>query len=416
MKSAQLSLISKTMCIRYGELLKAVHWTCLSILAHSTTFRDAAETFDTKSWDVLAQCIDDNCVSLRVFGKSRGVDYTTSPARTSKYIPLQCHLETLTLLESDQEVRAGDKHAFVIDEEILVLNRTRYRGQLQIDIPTNIYNEKDFDVGYRPWFWPKEKPYPQDPTLRSPMEGICACCSSRDICDCDPRTHPSITRPLVEIYDYKAKGKGVRALQSIRKGDLLIEYVGEIRSHDYIDDPIYGFSLTLMDPNCRHRIGTLSPKIHGNWTRFMNHSCKPGTRFVQHVIGNRIRVMVVAVKDIAWGEEVTVHYGWAYWSMGKMCLCGEDNCVSVWRIEVEEALVSDDENEDEDRDWSTEEGGGEDASSNGSEESEADADHQADGDKGDSKGADSKVASSEDETSKAKSAFEARWATTIFRF
>ena len=40
----------------------------------------------------------------------------------------------------------------------------------------------------------------------------------------------------------------------------------------------------------------ISAKKVGNWTRFINHSCRAST-----TVGDRVRIMVVARRDVVWG-------------------------------------------------------------------------------------------------------------------
>lgn len=68
----------------------------------------------------------------------------------------------------------------------------------------------------------------------------------------------------------------------------------------------------------------------GNWTRFINHSCKPHCEFRMRRVG-KVRIMVVeVVRRIREGAEVTVDYGPEYYGRrtGKWCECGEGRCVS----------------------------------------------------------------------------------------
>ena len=118
---------------------------------------------------------------------------------------------------------------------------------------------------------------------------------------------------------------------------MLAEYVGELRPALYRSDPVYGFEITPLGGKTHEAITMISAKKVGNWMRFINHSCRASTTFEQVVVGDRARIMVVACREIGWGEEVTVNYGGVYWSEGRRCMCGEEGCCSRrWEEEKEE--------------------------------------------------------------------------------
>ncbi|MGD1065502.1 MAG: SET domain-containing protein-lysine N-methyltransferase, partial [Vulcanimicrobiaceae bacterium] len=60
----------------------------------------------------------------------------------------------------------------------------------------------------------------------------------------------------------------------------------------------------------------------GNGTHYINHSCRPNA-FMQ-TFGKRL--LVLALRDIRPGEEITVDYVATYHSDGKRCSCGVRGC------------------------------------------------------------------------------------------
>ncbi|HEY4439362.1 MAG TPA: SET domain-containing protein-lysine N-methyltransferase [Candidatus Elarobacter sp.] len=60
----------------------------------------------------------------------------------------------------------------------------------------------------------------------------------------------------------------------------------------------------------------------GNGTHYINHSCRP-TAFMQ-TIGKKL--IVLAMRDIAPGEEITVDYVATYHSDRKRCTCNAPGC------------------------------------------------------------------------------------------
>jgi hypothetical protein len=62
----------------------------------------------------------------------------------------------------------------------------------------------------------------------------------------------------------------------------------------------------------------------------MNHSCRGATEFVYSFVGDKKLPLVIAARDIQFGEEITVDYGADYWKdIPYACACGEDRC-KLW--------------------------------------------------------------------------------------
>jgi len=109
-------------------------------------------------------------------------------------------------------------------------------------------------------------------------------------------------------------GLGLFAKVPMKKGDCIIEYVGEV-----IDDAEAnrraGRYLFQTSKN-RHIDGT----TRSNTARYINHSCKPNCE-VDIIRG---RVFVYAKRNIAVGEELCYDYGEEYWEehiKPKGCAC-----------------------------------------------------------------------------------------------
>ena len=101
-------------------------------------------------------------------------------------------------------------------------------------------------------------------------------------------------------------GQGVFALQRIRKGTRIIEYVGDRISHaranrrydDHDENDNHTF-LFAVDRNV-----VIDATVDGNDSRFINHSCDPNC---ESNIENR-RVFVDAIRTIEPGEELNYDY------------------------------------------------------------------------------------------------------------
>ncbi|GAA5936590.1 uncharacterized protein JCM15063_001931 [Sporobolomyces koalae] len=110
------------------------------------------------------------------------------------------------------------------------------------------------------------------------------------------------------------RGFGLKTMVPIRKGELVIEYRGEIISrdesyrrvlNDYKDRSDYYFleydTFEVIDAGLR-----------GNSARFINHSCGPNCEVVRWRLANidEYQVGIFAKRDIHKGEELTYNYGW----------------------------------------------------------------------------------------------------------
>lgn len=134
-----------------------------------------------------------------------------------------------------------------------------------------------------------------------------------------------------EIRDSVIAGKGAFALRPIKKGERLIEYVGERITHAeadrrYDDDSMDEHHTFLFTVSTRT---VIDATVDGNDSRYINHSCDPNC---EAEIGNG-RVWISAIADIAVGEEL--HYDYGYERSGDetaedearyKCLCGTAKC------------------------------------------------------------------------------------------
>jgi SET domain len=143
-------------------------------------------------------------------------------------------------------------------------------------------------------------------------------------------------------------------LKAFQAGEIMAEYVGEIYLEYVIkkdgkncvslypnnDGVSYKFRQALEDRVEKRRKSTspdnesksmiIDPAIKGNWTRYMNHSCRGATEFVYSFVGDKKLPLVIATRDIQFGEEITVDYGADYWKdIPYACACGEDRC-KLW--------------------------------------------------------------------------------------
>jgi len=144
----------------------------------------------------------------------------------------------------------------------------------------------------------------------------------------------STSRPapsrLIQRRRSRISGTGVFARVVIPAGTSIIEYRGEritkAESHRREAERLrrlqrgQACSTFIFYLNKRY---DLDGRRGGNISRFINHSCDPNCRAEQH----RGRIWIVALRDIAAGEEISFDYGFplAIWA-GNPCLCGTRRC------------------------------------------------------------------------------------------
>ena len=137
--------------------------------------------------------------------------------------------------------------------------------------------------------------------------------------------------PSLECFrTVEGRGWGLRSSETIKKGQFVIEYVGElITMEEYRNrmaaDQLAGqenyYYLTID----RDRMIDAGPK--GNLARFMNHSCDPNCITQKWTVNGDTRVGLFAIKDVGPGTELTFNY--QFETVGddkKKCMCGAANC------------------------------------------------------------------------------------------
>lgn len=125
-------------------------------------------------------------------------------------------------------------------------------------------------------------------------------------------------------------GWGLRTTQDIKKGEFVIEYVGELideaecnrRMEIKMDKGDTTFYFLTID---KERIIDAGPAA--NHARFMNHSCQPNCETQKWVVNGQTKVGLFAVCDIPAGSELTFNYNLDCRGNEKMqCRCNSDNC------------------------------------------------------------------------------------------
>jgi SET domain-containing protein len=117
---------------------------------------------------------------------------------------------------------------------------------------------------------------------------------------------PRRRTPLFEVRHSPIHGFGVFATRRIRKGTMVIEYLGDRVSHAQADARYED-----KDPNDNHTfLFTVDAKtvidagVNGNEARYINHGCDPNCESTTV----KKRIFIAAIRTIQPGEELSYDY------------------------------------------------------------------------------------------------------------
>lgn len=97
-------------------------------------------------------------------------------------------------------------------------------------------------------------------------------------------------------------GLGLFAGEDIKKGELIIEYIGNILNKEESDK--VASNQYLFEVNRNH---TIDGSVRWNIARYCNHACEEAANAESEIKSKR--VLVRATKDIKNGEEIVYDYG-----------------------------------------------------------------------------------------------------------
>ncbi|KAK7923625.1 hypothetical protein PG985_007696 [Apiospora marii] len=144
--------------------------------------------------------------------------------------------------------------------------------------------------------------------------------------DCEIRPLPwNSGFPGHGVY-LKERTPGGARMPSITRGQLIGEYLGELVPCDAPggENEYEGEASGRYIFEGPHSNWLIDGGKWGNASRFINHHCRPNLKAVPVVVGGRRVVTFRALRAIRAGDELTVHYGEAYFNKyNERCLC---NC------------------------------------------------------------------------------------------
>lgn len=139
--------------------------------------------------------------------------------------------------------------------------------------------------------------------------------------------------PGLEKFMTDNKGWGVKTKLSIKKGEFILEYVGEVVSDQEFKHRMATRYTHDTHHYCLHLDGGLVIDGHrmGGDGRFVNHSCQPNCEMQKWSVNGQFRMALFALRDIKSGEELTYDYNFSLFNPaeGQVCKCGSLNCRGV---------------------------------------------------------------------------------------
>ena len=134
------------------------------------------------------------------------------------------------------------------------------------------------------------------------------------------------------------RGHGLQAVSRIASGSLVIEYCGEVISHEECYRRLSSYDLLGVHDFYMMELSSslmIDARQLGNAARFINHSCAPNCHTQVWSVGSQQRVGIFALRDIEQGEEISYNYrAQTFNARGQhnnvvqACRCGAANCSS----------------------------------------------------------------------------------------
>ncbi|KAL8265406.1 hypothetical protein R6Q59_023536 [Mikania micrantha] len=157
----------------------------------------------------------------------------------------------------------------------------------------------------------------------------CISCSKACRCSETCTNKPFRKDKKIKIVLTKHCGWGVEAAEFIKKGEFIIEYVGEVISDALCEQRLWdmkhqgnkNFYMCEIRKNF-----TIDATFKGNASRFLNHSCGPNCNLEKWDVDGETRVGVFAARSINVGEPLTYDYRFVQFGPEVKCECGSSCC------------------------------------------------------------------------------------------
>ena len=125
--------------------------------------------------------------------------------------------------------------------------------------------------------------------------------------------------PGLTVAKSAIHGRGCFATTSFKRRRKIAEYTGEKITNAEAERRGHRRVLRISGLDNRWSI---DGSRGGNGTHYINHSCRPNS-FMQTIRGH---LLVLALRDIKAGEEITIDYEYTLHSDRKRCTCNVPGC------------------------------------------------------------------------------------------
>ncbi|KAM3858401.1 histone-lysine N-methyltransferase ASH1L [Diretmus argenteus] len=157
-------------------------------------------------------------------------------------------------------------------------------------------------------------------------------CPCRDQCD-NQHIQRHDWAQCLERFRAEGKGWGIRTKETLRSGQFIIEYLGEVVSE-------HEFRSRMMEQYYSHSghyclnldSGMVIDSYRmGNEARFINHSCEPNCEMQKWSVNGVYRIGLFALKDMSSGTELTYDYNFHSFNTEEqqVCKCGSESCRGI---------------------------------------------------------------------------------------
>jgi SET domain-containing protein len=118
------------------------------------------------------------------------------------------------------------------------------------------------------------------------------------------------------IANSTIQGKGLFASKTILEGEIILTVTGNTISKEEFQKEVENGNILLLEFDDGRGID-----ISQHDSRFINHSCKPNTQFLDSLDSSEI-MLIKAIKSIQNEEELTFNYNWDWSKIVGGCNCG----------------------------------------------------------------------------------------------
>ncbi|KAF9445037.1 SET domain-containing protein, partial [Macrolepiota fuliginosa MF-IS2] len=122
---------------------------------------------------------------------------------------------------------------------------------------------------------------------------------------------------------------GLYAMERIARGEMVIEYVGEVIRAAVADKREKAYERQGIGSSYLFRIDedlVVDATKKGNLGRLINHSCDPNCTAKIITINGEKKIVIYAKQDIELGDEITYDYHFPFEQDKIPCLCGSAKC------------------------------------------------------------------------------------------